>query len=239
LTIKTARVDFNGKVPYDNQSPLTGIYVLISVSDTGEGIEDRNMDHVFEPFFTTKGVGEGTGLGLSMVFGFVKQSGGHVTMESERGKGTTINLYFPATESPEKETLAGEPVPKADAKGTETILVVEDDRDVRLVTVAMLNNLGYNVLEAEDGPSALSVLVENFKNIDLVFCDVIMPSGMSGFDLANELKRHYQDIKLLMTSGYPDKVIDRDGIDNANIILLGKPYRKAELAEAVRAVIEQ
>ncbi len=162
-----------------------------------------------------------------MVFGFVKQSGGHVTIDSKRGKGTTVNLYFPATASPVAEKKEkGATRLKTEPIVTETILVVEDDRDVLKVTVAMLNRLGYKAMEAEDGPSALKILEENGEGIDLVFSDVIMPSGMSGYDLANELGRHYQDVKVLMTSGYPDKVTDKNGFNDIGITLLRKPYKK-------------
>jgi two-component system CheB/CheR fusion protein len=213
---------------------------VISISDAGTGIKKKDLDHVFEPFFTTKGVAEGTGMGLSMVYGFVKQSGGHVTIQSKRGKGTTINLYFPATEGLDEEKKEKSATrPMVEAKGTETILVVEDDEGVRQVTLEMLNELGYVVLEAEDGPSALKVLGKDSDSVNLVLSDVIMPSGMSGVDLANEMKRHYQDIKVLMTSGYPENVIDKDGIDSSGITLLRKPFTMADLAEAVRGAMDR
>ncbi len=239
MTIKTASVDLGGESLFDNQIPLSDPYVLISVSDTGTGIKKKDLDRVFEPFFTTKGVAEGTGMGLSMVYGFVKQSGGHVTIDSKRGKGTTINLYFPATDSLDAETVEIATIPIAEAKGTETILVVEDDEGVRQVTLEMLNELGYVVLEAEDGPSALKLLKKDGDSVDLVLSDVIMPSGMSGIDLANELRRHYQHIKMLMTSGYPDKVIDKEGNGDTEITLLRKPFKMADLAEAVRGALDR
>ena len=243
LTIKTASVDLDGQVLHDNQGPLTGPHVLISVSDTGTGIKKKYLDRVFEPFFTRKGVGEGSGMGLSMVYGFVTQSGGHVTIDSKRGKGTTINLYFPAAESLDSEKKEKSATrPKTEATGAETILVVEDDEDVRQATSYILSRLGYKVLEAEDGPSALErlkILEDRSESIDLVFSDVIMPSGMSGVDLANELRRHYQHIKVLMTSGYPEKVIDKDGIDDSGIMLLRKPYKMTDLAEALRRTLDQ
>ena len=239
VTIKTANVDLDGKLFYDNQSRLTGPHVLISISDTGTGIKKKDLDPVFEPFFTTKDVGEGTGLGLSMVFGFVKQSGGHMTLDSERGKGTTANLYFPVAESLDTETAESTPRPPTEVTGTKRILVVEDDDDVRKTAVRMLSTFGYGVLEAEDGPSALKVLGKHSKDIGLVFSDVIMPSGMSGFDLANELKHHYQHIKVLMTSGYPENLINRKYIDGTGIRLLRKPYKKADLAKAVRTALDQ
>ncbi len=174
-----------------------------------------------------------------MVYGFVEQSGGHVTIDSKRGKGTTINLYFPATESLDAETVEPATRPKAEPKGTETILVVEDDEDVRQVTLDLLSSLGYEVMEAEDGRLALKVLGKDSGSVDLVFSDVIMPSGMSGVDLANELRRNYQHIKVLLTSGYPEKVIDKAGIDDTGITVLRKPFKKADLAESVRTALDQ
>ncbi len=137
---------------------------------------------------------------------------------------------------PDKDELTTGP--KTEAKGRDTILVVDDEKEVRWVAVKMLDSLGYEVLEADNGPSVLKVLEKKSKGIDLVFSDVIMPSGMSGYDLANELRRHYQDIKVLMTSGYPEKVIGKDGIDGTGITLLRKPYKKTQLAEAVRTALE-
>ena len=211
---------------------------MITVSDVGGGMDEGTLSQVFEPFYTTKEVGEGTGLGLSMVYGFVKQSGGHVTIDSEKGEGTTVRLYFPVAgdQSADMEETAASP--KAEAKGTETILVVEDDKDVRQVTAAMLERLGYDVLEAADGPSALKLLGKEGVSVDLVFSDMIMPSGMSGVDLADELQRHYREIKVLMTSGYPGRVIGGEGIDGTVVTLLRKPYKKVQLAEAVRGALD-
>ena len=238
LLIDTSEMELDEEFLKDDGVAASGPHVVITVSDAGSGMDEETLSHVFEPFYTTKGVGEGTGLGLSMVYGFVKQSGGYVTIDSEKGDGTTIRLYFPAAEEQPEDTEEKAARPKAKADGTETILLVEDEVDVRRVTVAMLNRLGYKVLEAEDGPSALKVLGKDGDGVDLVFSDVVMPSGMSGYDLANELRRHYQNIKVLMTSGYPEKVIDKDGIDGTGITLLRKPYKKAHLAEAVRTALD-
>ncbi|MBL4690234.1 MAG: PAS domain S-box protein [Rhodospirillales bacterium] len=240
LTIKTARVDLDGEFKNEEKISLTGPHVLISVSDSGEGIKKKDLEQVFEPFFTTKDIGKGSGLGLSMVHGFVKQSGGHVRIDSKRGKGTTVNLYFPAAGSMDAERKEERtPSPKAEAKGVETILVVEDDENVRQVTASMLVRLGYKVLEAENGPSALKLLGKNGGGVDLVFSDVIMPSGISGYELAHELRNHYRDIRILLTSGYPDKVINKDGLDGSGINLLRKPYKKVQLANAVRIALDQ
>ena len=238
LTIKIANVSLDSEVLYDNQSPLTGLHVLISVADNGAGIKKKDLKHVFEPFFTTKDVGEGSGLGLSMVYGFVKQSGGHVTIDSKKGKGTTVNLYFPVAENLTADAEADAKTSEFELKGTETILVVEDDEDVRRSTVRMLNSLGYQVLEAKDGPSALKVLGKSGNGVDLVYSDVIMPSGMNGIELANELGRHYKGIKVLLTSGYPDKIIGTDDFDEIGVELLSKPYRREQLAKKLRATLD-
>ena len=208
------------------------------VTDTGTGMTPEVLEKVFDPFFTTKEVGKGTGLGLSMVYGFVKQSNGHITVDSAIGVSSRFHVYLPMGEAEE----IGDAPSKIDRDTGDrlgaVVLLVEDEVDVRRITVAMLSRLGYKVLEAEDGPSALKVLGKDGDGVDLVFSDVIMPSGMSGYDLANELRRHYQNIKVLMTSGYPEKVIDKDGIDGTGITLLRKPYKKAHLAEAVRTALD-
>ena len=235
LSIETSCVDLEGEFLRDDQHPLSGPHVVISVSDTGMGMEEDAILRVFEPFYTTKGVGEGSGLGLSMVYGFVTQSGGHVTIDSARGEGTTVNLYFPAVAGLDGEGLDSPARMKADLGGTETILVVEDDEAVRNVTVAILSQVGYTVIEAEDGPSALTVLSATGTRIDLVFSDVIMPSDMSGYDLAQEVGRHHPDVKVLLTSGYQQDAIDKAGV---GVTVLRKPYRKAQLAEAVREILD-
>ena len=239
LLIVTSIVELDSEFTKDDGVAASRPHVMIAVSDEGGGMDAETLNHVFDPFYTTKGVGEGSGLGLSMVYGFVKQSGGHVTIDSKRGKGTTVRLYFPAAGDQPEDTEEKAASPKADMKGKETILVVEDDEDVRHITAAMLEQLGYEVLEAENGPSALKVLDQEGVSVDLVFSDMIMPSGMSGVDLADELQRHYQHIKVLMTSGYPEKVIDGVGIDGTGVTLLRKPYKKTQLAAAVRGALDQ
>jgi len=211
-----------------------GAYVRLSVRDAGCGIAPEILDRVFEPFFTTKEVGRGTGLGLSMVYGFVRQSGGHVTIDSEVGVGTTISLYLPKstqTPAPAADSAQIRDVPA----GSGRILMVEDDDDVLDVTSALLRQLGYQVLCARNGTEALQMLKAG-ERFDLVFSDVVMPQGINGVELAREAKRRFSGIKVLLTSGNAADVLARHGgLDEFPII--GKPYRRADLAQYLRLVI--
>ena len=211
-----------------------GQYVMIAVTDTGSGIAPEVMDRVFEPFFTTKPEGQGSGLGLSMVYGFVKQSGGHIKIYSEPGQGTTIRIYLPRVMQDEDvatETQAG-PV----TGGTETVLVVEDDEDVRLTAVEMLADLGYRVLRAKDARSAFAI-VESGVPIDLLFTDVVMPGPMRSPELARKAKARLPNISVLFTSGYTDNAIVHGGRLDEGIELLSKPYTREALAWKIRHVL--
>ena len=208
-------------------------YVMIAVSDTGSGMPAHVREKVFEPFFTTKEVGKGSGLGLSMVYGFVTQSGGHIRVDSEEGRGTTIRLYLPPAEG-----AAVKAVPKAEpaSGGSEAILVVEDDALVRNFVTAQLAGLGYKAVAAADGPSALAKL-KNGERFDLLFTDVVMPGGMSGRQLAEEAQKVRPGVKVLYTSGYTDDTIMHHGRLDPDVLLLQKPYRKGELAQMVRKAL--
>jgi CheY-like chemotaxis protein len=212
-----------------------GSYVMIAVTDTGTGIPTAVRDKVFEPFFTTKGTGKGTGLGLSMVYGFVKQSNGHVNLYSEVGHGTTVKLYLPRIE---EEALASvTPAPAAAVPGgNERILVVEDDALVRNYVVAQLQSLGYRTLSAGSGLEALA-LVDGGAEFDLLFTDVIMPGGMNGRQLAHEAVKRRPSLSVLYTSGYTDSAMVHQGRLEPGVALLNKPYRKAELAKKIREVL--
>jgi CheY-like chemotaxis protein len=205
----------------------------VAVSDTGTGMPQEVQDKAFEPFFTTKETGKGSGLGLSMVYGFVTQSGGHVRIYSEEGQGTTIKLYLPAAHG-EVEAVAAPAAPVS--RGTETILVVEDDALVRNFVTAQLQNLGYRTVTAADGPTALAQ-VRNGEKFDLLFTDVIMPGGMSGRQLADEVEKLRPGIKVLYTSGYTDSAIIHHGRLDPGVLLLTKPYRKGQLAQMVRQAL--
>jgi signal transduction histidine kinase/CHASE3 domain sensor protein/ActR/RegA family two-component response regulator len=235
LTLETSNVVLDGDYARVHDGVVAGHYTLIVVSDTGSGIPEAIRDKVFEPFFTTKGVGRGTGLGLSMVYGFVKQSGGHINLYSERGVGTSINIYLPraceqserSSESPSVAPLQG---------GTETILVTEDDAMVRAHVIAQLTGLGYKTLAASNASQALAILDQG-EPFDLLFTDVVMPGEMNGRELADEVLRRRPAARVLFTSGYTEKVLIHNGRLEPGLQLLAKPYRKADLARMVRIAL--
>jgi signal transduction histidine kinase/DNA-binding response OmpR family regulator len=213
-----------------------GDYLRFSVSDTGAGMAPEVLEHAFEPFFTTKPDGRGTGLGLSMVFGFVKQSGGHTAIESELGRGTTVCLYFPRCdeeETPEAADTGGVPL-----GAHETVLVVEDDADVRIAAVELLAELGYEVLKAADGDEAAR-LIESGTPIDLLFTDVVMPGEVKSAELARRAAAHTPPIPVLFTSGYTRDVIFHQGKLDRGVTLLNKPYRRDDLARKIRAALDR
>jgi len=238
LTIETAKLCLLDDQSIGGKPISRGEYVRLSVSDTGTGMADDVLLKVFEPFFTTKEVGKGTGLGLSMVFGFVEQSGGHIRIYSEEGHGTTVNIYLPRADSENGRSELEAPVDDATPStgAEETVLVVEDDPEVRQTTVSMLTGLRYRVLEAENGAGALSVLSER-DDIDLLFTDVVMPGGMTGLDLAREAVRLNPAIKVLFTSGYSKQSREQRADELDDIVWLNKPYQRAQLAEKVRAAL--
>jgi CheY-like chemotaxis protein len=215
---------------------LPGQYVLLAVSDTGVGIAPEHIDQVFEPFFTTKPKGQGTGLGLAMVYGFVKQSHGHVAVYSEPGHGTTIKLYLPRASALVAGTRDAAPEGPPVVGGAELVLVVEDDELVRRYAVSELRSLGYRVLDAASGAEALEVLRQE-PGIDLLFTDVVMPGGMTGRELADAATAQHPSLRVLYTSGYTENAIVHHGRLDAGVKLLAKPYRRAELARAVREVL--
>lgn len=210
-----------------------GAYVLLTVSDTGIGMSADLRDKVFEPFFTTKDAGKGTGLGLSMVYGFAKQSGGHIKIHSEPNLGTSIKLYLPvATGEADSDVLEAKPVQGAG----ETILVVEDDTLVRDFVIAQLHSLGYGTASAADGQAALALL-ESGRSFDLVFTDVVLPGGITGPQLADEIKKSWPATKVLYTSGYTENAAMNAGRLDRGVMLLSKPYSKSELAGMVRLAL--
>jgi CheY-like chemotaxis protein len=237
LTISTANrhVEARGSPANDELKP--GDYVVLTVADTGSGIAPDIIGRVFEPFFTTKPTGKGSGLGLSMIYGFAKQSNGHVEIESEVDRGTTVRLYLPraapALEQARPPARRSEP---ATAAAGELILVVEDNATVRKSVVRQLQKLGYRTLEAEDGQEALAIL-ERDPRIDLVFSDVVMPGGMSGRQLAAAVRRRRPGMKILLTSGFPDKAGDGRAHERKEQVL-GKPYRQRDLALKLREILQ-
>jgi signal transduction histidine kinase len=215
---------------------LAGSYVRLSVTDTGCGMPPDVRSRVFEPFFTTKEVGKGTGLGLSMVYGFVRQSRGHIAIESASGVGTTVALYLPkSTQTPDAGVEAIQP--QAIPKGSEQILVVEDNEDILEVTSAMLTTFGYRVLCARNGAEAIQ-MIQSGQEFELLFSDVVMPNGMNGVELAREARRLSKGIKILLTSGYAGDVLKRhQAVDEFPII--DKPYRVADLARRLRSILHE
>jgi len=214
---------------------VPGDYVMIAVSDTGSGIAAANLEKVFDPFFTTKEVGKGTGLGLSMVFGFVKQSGGHVKIYSELGHGTSVKIYLPRATGTGADAVAAT-APAAVEGGSETVLVVEDDALVRGYVITQVRSLGYATLEAGNAAEALA-LIDRHPGIDLLFTDVIMPGPMNGRQLAIEAGKRRPGLKTLYTSGYTENAIVHHGRLDSGVLLLAKPYRKAELARMIRQAL--
>jgi nitrogen-specific signal transduction histidine kinase/CheY-like chemotaxis protein len=234
LTIETANTLLDSEYVKQHAELSPGRYVMIAVSDTGTGMDKDTMQKAFEPFFTTKEVGKGSGLGLSMVYGFIKQSFGHIRIYSEPGEGTTIRLYLPRADRDEEvtsATAASEP-----DRGSERILLVEDDDMVREHVHALLLQLGYHVVPACNGKEALELLDQKGP-FDLLFTDVVMPGGISGRQLADMVRTRYPDMPVLYTSGYTENAIVHHGRLDTGVVLLQKPFRRHELAEKLRQVL--
>jgi CheY-like chemotaxis protein len=216
-----------------------GQYVLIAVSDTGHGMDETTLAQVFEPFFTTKEAGKGTGLGLSQVYGFVRQTGGHIRIYSEVGEGTSVKVYLPRAPADAQEREAAEQLLTLSSEGgPETILVVEDHEELRAFSTGVLRELGYNVVEASSGRVALDVLQTN-SDFDLLFTDVVLPDGMSGRELAQEAVRRRPGLKVLFTTGYTRNAIVHNGKLDPGINLISKPFTYEQLAAKVRALLDR
>jgi signal transduction histidine kinase len=234
LAIETGNVVLDDSYAAINSDVTAGKYVMVAVTDSGHGIPAGILDNVFEPFFTTKDVGKGSGLGLSMVYGFVKQSNGHIRIESEEGRGTTVRIYLPqAIGVVEPVELAGT---SSIEGGHETILVVEDDHLVRTFVVGQIQSLGYSTLAAVNAAEAL-VVIDGPQEIDLLFTDMIMPGSMNGRQLADQALQRRASLKILFTSGYSNETIIHHGHLDAGVLLLAKPYRKSDLARMIRAAL--
>ncbi len=237
LTIETKNVELDQSYIQKHGEVKAGSYVMLSISDTGIGIDKETMQHIFEPFFTTKGKGEGTGLGLSTVYGIVKQNNGYIWVYSEPGEGAVFKIYFPIT-SKKAGDVEVEKISSEELIGNETILLAEDDHWVRELTKSTLEAYGYKVLEVERGDEALKICKE-FKNpIHLLLTDVVMP-GMSGSELAKKILEYHKDIKILYMSGYTDDAMIRYGIRDKEVEFLQKPFSSKVLLEKVRKILNK
>ena len=235
LVIEATNVTLDKAYAESHEEVTQGDYVKVAVSDFGTGMPAPVLERAFEPFFTTKPVGQGSGLGLSMVYGFVKQSRGHITIYSEVDHGTTVKLYLPRSREAAVACDAEDKTPEF-APGSERILVVEDDPDVRAIPVAILRNQGYEVAEAADAGQAIDHLKAG-PPFDLLFTDIVLPGGMNGVEIAAQAKRLQPEIKVIFTTGYAEHALAHNGILDPGMTLVTKPYRRAELLEAVRAAL--
>jgi signal transduction histidine kinase len=237
LTIETGNVHLDDAYARANDELIPGQYAMIAVSDNGVGMTLEVIDKAFDPFFTTKQPGHGTGLGLSQVYGFIKQSGGHIKIYSEVGQGSTVKLYLPRLPAFTAPDLVTESRPAAAGSIKESILVVEDDADVRAFAEQALSELGYRVLIAADAASALRVL-EHAARIDLLFTDVGLPNGVNGRELADEARRRWPALKVVFTTGYARNAIIHQGRLDPGVELVAKPFTRGDLARRIRAVLD-
>jgi two-component system NtrC family sensor kinase len=242
LTIETANTYLDESYVAANAADIShGQYILIAVSDTGAGMSKDVIERAFEPFFTTKPTGAGTGLGLSMVYGFVKQSRGHIKIYSESGEGTSIKVYLPRLmdESAVEPWLPAEPARNDSASGKrpEQILLVEDDEEVNRFSTEVLRDEGYEVISTHEGASGLRLLDAN-PHVRLLFTDVVLPGGMNGRQLADEALRRRPDLKVLFTTGYTRNAIIHHGRLDADVDLLTKPFTSEALAKKVRQILD-
>jgi signal transduction histidine kinase len=236
LTLETGNRLIDEEYAATQAEMQPGPYVMLAVSDTGAGMTPKVLERAFEPFFTTKETGKGSGLGLSMVYGLVKQSGGHITIYSQPDQGTTVRLYLPRITTPAPAVIEPQAIDASTVGQGETILVVEDDAEVRLFAVNALRGLGYQALEAPDAATALRVL-ETSPQIGLLFTDIVMPGEMDGVKLAAEAQRRYPGLPVLFTSGYTEHALIGNGRIKDDVEILTKPYRKAELGSKLRALL--
>lgn len=237
VTIETANVEFDEAYVRERPGASPGRYVMLAVSDTGVGMDAETRSHVFEPFFTTKELGQGTGLGLSTVYGIVKQSGGYVWLYSEPGHGATFKIYLPlADELPEAEDVQAPPQPVAG--GRETVLLAEDDPSVRAVVSEVLTQKGYQVLRAPDGQTALDMARAHPAVIHLLVTDLVMP-GMTGRELADTLRAERRGVRVLYMSGYTDDAVVRHGVLEEGVPYLQKPFTPQAMAQKVREVLDR
>jgi signal transduction histidine kinase len=236
LAVETENVVFDADYVRNNPDAVAGYHVAITVSDSGTGIAPEILDRVFEPFFTTKETGRGTGLGLSMVYGFVRQSRGHVTISSELGRGTAVRIYLPRTAIERPADVAAER--PEEPRGTESVLLVEDDSKVRLSVAEQLRTLGYRVTEAANGLAALGELEAAAEPFDLMLTDVVMPGGLHGDALAAAVAKRWPQVKVVFMSGYTDNSNELRGRLDPDVLLLDKPFHRRDLAQMLRLALD-
>jgi signal transduction histidine kinase/ActR/RegA family two-component response regulator len=237
ISSRNVIVEPDAEGPPGREALRPGEYAVLEIADTGTGMSPDILKRVFEPFFTTKDVGTGSGLGLSMVYGFVKQSEGHVSVTSTVGNGTTVHLYFPRTQAAlEKVSLTDGGTTDIQGGG-ETILVVEDNKEVRATAVEILGSLGYRALEAANGHQALEKFIQH-PDIALVFSDVMLPGGLLGATLATKLRERCPGLKVLLTTGFTESSIMHRGLLDGSLEVLNKPYKVEDLARRVRAILD-
>ena len=237
ISIEGSLVEVDQDWPEAGTELEPGHYIMLAITDTGHGMASDVVAHAFEPFYTTKEVGQGSGLGLSMVYGFARQSGGDASIQSEVDKGTTVKLFLPLAEANIEGSESESDRQLAMPTGHETVFVVEDDPDVRAFVVAAVKALGYQVFEASDGPSAIAAL-EHLPQLDLLLSDVVLPGGMNGRDVAECVQKRFPGAKLLFMSGYPRDAIVHQGRLDEDVALLTKPYTRTELAQTLRRVLD-
>lgn len=236
LTIETENVTLDEAYAEQHEDVIPGEYLKVAVSDSGTGMSPEVLEKVFEPFFTTKGMGEGTGLGLSMVYGFIKQSKGHIAINSRLDHGTTVELYLPLARQPARRDDRAKELTEV-AAGSERILVVEDNEELRKILTDILRDQGYRVVEVQDGKEAIKYLQEG-QPFDLLFTDMVLPGGMNGADIAEQAKQIQPSIKALFTTGYAEhSVVDKAKLASS-ATLVSKPYRRTELLAKVRQVLD-
>jgi CheY-like chemotaxis protein len=235
LTVATANADLGDAFARTHPGATPGQYVMLSVSDTGTGMSEHTLMHLFEPFFTTKEPGKGTGLGLSMVYGFVKQSGGYITVDSKLGEGTIFQIYLPRVDSVE-EVPAAEAISQTRAVGSGTILLVEDEDAVRSLVETILTADGYKILVANSPVQAVDICGSFPGTIDVLLTDVVMPE-MSGPELAEELLTVRPDLKVIFMSGYAGEHLDEEGVNAEGASLIQKPFTAAALEEKIRQTL--
>jgi PAS domain S-box-containing protein len=235
LMIETSTVELDEDYATANPDAAPGRYAMLAVTDTGGGMTKQVLEHVFEPFFTTKEIGKGTGLGLSMVYGFIKQSHGHIKIYSEVGQGTSVKIYLPVAVG--QHAPAAPVSGQAPPRGSERILLVEDDAPVRASIKRQLDSLGYRVSEADSGDAALALLNDGAFACDLVLSDVVMPGKVNGIQLAETIAERRPDLRVILMSGYTEQAMLQDGRLGETARLLIKPFRKIDLAQALREAL--